>query len=82
MMTCKQINERLSDLYDKNLTWRQRMGIKLHLFMCKHCHKAAEQFGAMLQAIHGLDLENDKPSKQDVSKLSQKMADRFANNRR
>ncbi len=37
MLSCKEIGELLSQAMDRKLSFRERLGLKLHLFICKTC---------------------------------------------
>ena len=77
MLTCKQVNEQLSEYYDKALPWRKKLAIRLHLFMCNHCRTVAKQFGLTLQVLHGLNREEKPLDHKDVVALSKKMVGWF-----
>lgn len=37
MPSCKEVGENLTEYMDGNLPFRKRLGIRLHLMMCKMC---------------------------------------------
>jgi len=37
MLSCKEIGELLSQAMDRKLSFRERLGLKFHLFICKTC---------------------------------------------
>ncbi|MBL1260484.1 MAG: hypothetical protein COB33_008135 [Thiotrichaceae bacterium] len=37
MLSCKKIGELLSQTMDRKLSFREWLGLKLHLFICKTC---------------------------------------------
>ncbi|GJM04780.1 MAG: hypothetical protein DHS20C09_07710 [marine bacterium B5-7] len=39
MLNCKEISQMSSDYLDKNLSWKESFSIKIHIAMCKHCHR-------------------------------------------
>ena len=39
MKTCRNIHEQASDLLAGDLSRSERMGIRLHLMMCRHCRR-------------------------------------------
>jgi predicted anti-sigma-YlaC factor YlaD len=43
MLNCKQATELMSMRMDKELTVPQRMGLRLHLMMCKGCRNFSRQ---------------------------------------
>ena len=57
MLTCEEVAHLLStdDAVDGKLS--DRLRVKLHLFMCKHCRAYAAQLRALGEAAHGLKNE-------------------------
>jgi predicted anti-sigma-YlaC factor YlaD len=52
MLTCKEASYLASKKLDSELTWRERMGLSLHLTMCKLCRRYirdVKQFQAFLR---------------------------------
>lgn len=43
MLNCRQVTERASALIDDELSWMQRLQMRLHLAMCKHCSRFVRQ---------------------------------------
>lgn len=37
MLSCKEVGELLSKGLDRKLSFKERMGLKIHLFICKTC---------------------------------------------
>lgn len=52
MLSCKDISEVASLAIDETLPWRKRMGMHLHLFICKHCRTYVSQIGFIHRALH------------------------------
>ena len=51
MYTCKEVTQMVSESLDRNLPLRQRMGIRLHLFMCKLCSRFRKQLLMLREAV-------------------------------
>lgn len=49
MLNCKQATELMSMRMDKELTMPQRMGLRLHLMMCKGCRNFSRQMDFLRQ---------------------------------
>ena len=47
MRHCKQIVDLVSQEMDSKLPWSIRMEVKMHLLMCKNCHRYAKQLKFM-----------------------------------
>lgn len=43
MFNCKDISQLVSDSMDRRLSWRQRLGIRFHLLMCRYCSRYQKQ---------------------------------------
>lgn len=37
MLTCREVSQQASEYLDGNLPWHRRVGLRVHLFMCRHC---------------------------------------------
>lgn len=43
MFNCKDISRLVSESMDRRLSWRQRLGIRFHLLMCRYCTRYQKQ---------------------------------------
>ena len=43
MLSCKQTARLVSLSYDKRLSWRERLGVRLHLLACDACRNFTRQ---------------------------------------
>ena len=44
MLSCKELAQhQASDYIDKQLTFRQRFGVQVHLVLCDHCRRFIKQ---------------------------------------
>ena len=43
MFNCKEVTYMVSESLDRELPFLQRMGIRMHLFMCKFCSRFRKQ---------------------------------------
>ncbi len=39
MLKCNQIAHMASDYVDNNLNWKDALSLKIHIAMCRHCHR-------------------------------------------
>ena len=62
MLSCKEAAWLISESMDRDLTFMQRLGIRAHLLMCKHCTRYRRQLLFIRDAIqHYLDeVENEE----------------------
>ncbi len=73
MLNCKEISERASDYIDKNMSFAQRMQLKFHLLMCKHCYHFVQQLAQTMRITSAL--KPNQPSDEDIDSLVRKMMD-------
>jgi hypothetical protein len=69
MLTCKEVTTMISSDALARRTWRQRMGVKLHLMMCRHCSRYAAQLRAIAAEARRLYAELPKVSELEQSIL-------------
>jgi predicted anti-sigma-YlaC factor YlaD len=43
MMTCKQVSEIVSQSLDRQLTWPERLRLRMHLLVCSACTRFQRQ---------------------------------------
>jgi predicted DNA-binding protein len=62
MLSCKEAAWLISESMDRDLPFMQRLGIRAHLLMCKHCTRYRRQLLFIRDAIqHYLDeIENEE----------------------
>lgn len=58
MYTCKEVAELTSQSFDHTLSLRQKIGMYLHLSMCKFCSRHKKQMAFLKQL---LDLNKKQP---------------------
>jgi hypothetical protein len=56
MYTCKEATELLSQSLDRKLTFGQKLGLKMHLSMCKLCTRHKKQM-SFLQKLFSRNTE-------------------------
>ena len=61
MLTCKEVSTAVASEDLTRLTWQKRIGVRLHLLMCRHCRRYAAQLAAIGNAVRRL--YRDEPSK-------------------
>ena len=62
MLSCKEAAWLISESMDRDLPFMQRLGIRAHLLMCKHCTRYRRQLLFIRDALqHYLDeIENEE----------------------
>lgn len=51
MLNCREITDRASDYLDGDLSRGQRMGVHMHLLMCRHCRRLVRQLSRLRQTL-------------------------------
>ncbi len=51
MLDCKKSSQLISQSLDRNLTLRERVALKLHLFICNKCRQFSQHLETMRVAI-------------------------------
>ncbi len=52
MFNCKEVTRMLSDSMDRELSFHQRVGLGMHLLMCKFCSRYQKQLLFLRETIH------------------------------
>jgi predicted anti-sigma-YlaC factor YlaD len=50
VLSCKETSHLVSQALDRRLTWRERLAVRLHLFVCDACRRFERQV-AVLRAV-------------------------------
>jgi anti-sigma factor ChrR (cupin superfamily) len=53
-MTCKEVSTAVASEDLPRFSWRKRIGVRLHLLMCRHCRRYAAQLAAIGNAVRRL----------------------------
>ena len=68
MLSCKEAAWLISESIDRDLAFMQRIGLRIHLMMCKYCSRYRRQLLFIREAIqHYLDEIEDEESLPPVS---------------
>ena len=51
MRSCKDINQNVDAHLDGELSWKQRVELRLHLLMCMHCRSYIQQLKNSIAAF-------------------------------
>lgn len=51
MLSCREVTERSSDYLDRRLGLRERLGMALHLMICRACRAYLEQVRATIALL-------------------------------
>ena len=59
MLTCKEVSRAIASDQLATTGWRERLSLRLHLLMCRHCRRYSRQMheiGAAARRIMGTEL--------------------------
>lgn len=59
MLSCRELSETATDYLEGTLTLRQRIGVKMHLLMCKHCRAHVDQLAKTVALLKSAQTEQD-----------------------
>jgi anti-sigma factor RsiW len=51
MLKCRDLTERASELLDGRATWPERLAVRVHLMMCRHCTRYFRQIELTVKLI-------------------------------
>jgi hypothetical protein len=80
MPSCKDITKHSSDYLEKNQTFFQRLGFKMHLFMCVNCKRYVSQLKLTIATIGKTENATPQPvDEQHVHDIVEKLKQDAAN---
>lgn len=74
MLTCRDVAERSTDYVERALPFGERVGMWMHLAMCKHCRAYLEQYRQTIATLGRLP--DEPPSAECRAELMQRFRDR------
>ena len=74
---CKQTVELISQSMERSLTLRERVLLKLHLWVCMWCQWYLEHLHIMRDALRGQETENDDLDVSTTTRLSDEARERI-----
>lgn len=61
MLTCKETSHLVSEALDRRLSLHERVGMRLHLWMCAHCRRFETQLQLLRRALREDTRERPEP---------------------
>ncbi|XOV88216.1 MAG: anti-sigma factor [Pseudomonadota bacterium] len=68
MLTCKEVCENASDAIEEKPGFSRRLGLGLHLLICKHCRRFLRQLRVATSAVASLP-EPGQPTEAEIDLL-------------
>lgn len=61
MLSCKQASQLVSQSLERKLSRRERLALRMHLWICKYCRRFSQQIKTIRVALaqHVNDIEQD-----------------------
>lgn len=66
MLSCRELVERVDDILAGQMTWRERLTVRLHLLMCRHCARYVAQYRRLMGL---LPRATDRASEDEVDRV-------------
>jgi predicted anti-sigma-YlaC factor YlaD len=75
MLSCKQTSLLVSQSLDRRLRWRERMAVRMHLWICVYCRRFTQQLALIRRMMQPWQ---DQATAQSEVALSQAARERIA----
>lgn len=72
MLSCKEVSHQASSYLDRNLPWRTRLAVAMHLLICVHCRRYMRQLALTIRTIGHLG-KKDEPDQAQINRLSSEL---------
>lgn len=63
MLRCKEVTRLHASDEIRSASWRTRLGVRMHLMLCRHCRRYVRELGRIGDAVR--DLYRDAPGAPD-----------------
>lgn len=77
MLSCKDVTRLLSESMDRSLPIGRRVGVRLHLLVCKFCARYERQLLLIRETVRRLAATGDKPGESPGESLSEEAKERI-----
>lgn len=51
MLTCKEASQLASEMHDRKLSRRERIALRIHIWMCRNCRRFEKQLTFLRRAL-------------------------------
>jgi len=72
MLTCKEASQLVSEQLDRQLSRRERMALRFHLWLCRNCRRFTKQLGFLRSTLRRGVQEGHLPLDKPLSPESKK----------
>jgi len=77
MLSCKDVTKLVSESMDRSLPLGKRIGVRLHLLICRFCERYRRQLLLLREAARHLALAGETPGEPLPESLSPEARDRI-----
>jgi hypothetical protein len=77
MLSCKDVTQLISESMDTSLPIGKRIGMRLHLLMCKFCSRYERQLLLIRDTLRYLVAKEEKPGEPPGETLSEEAKERI-----
>jgi Putative zinc-finger len=77
MLSCKDVTRLLSESMDRSLPLGKRVGVRLHLLICKFCARYERQLLLIRETVRRLVAAEDRPGESPGETLSAEARERI-----
>jgi hypothetical protein len=77
MLSCKDVTQLISESMDASLPVGQRIGMRLHLLMCKFCSRYERQLLLIRETVRRIVAAEEKPGEPPGETLSDEVKERI-----
>jgi hypothetical protein len=77
MLSCKDVTLLISESMDTSLPVGQRIGMRLHLLMCKFCSRYERQLFLIRETVRRIVATEEKPGEPPGETLSEEAKERI-----
>lgn len=80
MLKCREIEQLASDYLDKDLSFRQRIAFKMHLFVCHNCRNYVRQLKSTIFSIRLMPVKQTVVIDDKIKNLAKQLREKSRNN--
>ena len=77
MLSCKDVTQLISESMDTSLPIGKRIGMRLHLHMCRFCSRYERQLLLIRETVRGMVATEEKPGESPGETLSEEAKERI-----
>lgn len=76
MLSCKDVSETVTDHMEGSTSFMDRVSMRLHLLICKHCRRFYQQFQMTVGVSGKVGADVKEPTDAEIDDLVRKLKER------